>query len=403
MQSKKNLFLKKISIFLINFLMFFCFIIFFSCSKKNSANEKVLAAEAEKSLRDFIFEDINRLLKTEKKLNENDNFFYLKKFLSYRYFENGLTFYYFEKYFPEYQGVFESTGFYVSEFETAAWLEDLILQTEEERIADEITLLEEVANENSDIFEEKNDEIEKIIKSEEMQKEFTDKNGNLIFMEFEQERFIPQKTENGYLIIHSQNNQVTKKLYNFDFRLESVEKRNIKQSTLHEEQKPDFVQKYFYDEETQNVNKIETTEASQKIISFYDENKKLTKKQIYTIQNEQIYAVFENNIKYDENLNIKENQSIEYFYNEDFSEQTGTFTKKYIYTQNQEEIPPDFEYYEDDILKMRNKYSPEKGTYTSQIFFEDGLSVKIYYQNDKKMREVYFADETILKVKNYEN
>lgn len=402
MQSKKNQFLKKISIFLINFLMFFCFTVF-SCSKKNSANEKVLNAEAEKSLRDFIFEDISRLLKTEKKLNENDDFFYLKKFLSYRYFENGLTFYYFEKYFPEYQGVFESTGFYVSEFETTTWLEDLILQTEEERIADEITLLEEVANENSDIFEEKNDEIEKIIKSEEMQKEFTDKNGNLIFMEFEQERFIPQKTENGYLIIHSQNNQVTKKLYNFDFRLESVEKRNIKQSTLHEEQKPDFVQKYFYDEETQNVNKTETTEASQKIISFYDENKKLTKKQVYTIQNEQIYVVFENNIKYDENLNIKENQSIEYFYNEDFSEQTGTFTKKYIYTQNQEEIPPDFEYYEDDILKMRNKYSSEKGTYTSQIFFEDGLSVKIYYQNDKKKKEVYFADETILKVKNYEN
>lgn len=403
MQLKKNLFLKKISIFLINFLTFFCFMIFFSCNKKSNVNKNVFDIETEKKVRDFIFEDINRLLKTEKKLNENDNFFYLKKLLSYRYFENGLTFYYFEKYFPDYQGVFESTGFYVSEFETADWLENLILKTEEERIADAITLLEEVANENSDIFEEKNDEIEKIIESEEMQKEFTDKNGNLIFMEFEQERFIPQKTENGYLIIHSQNNQVTKKLYNFDFRLEAVEKWNIKKSTLQEELKPDFVQKYFYNEETQNVNKTEITEATQKIISFYDENKKLIKKQIYTIQDEQTYMVFENNIKYDENLNIKENQSIEYFYNEDFSEQTDTFTKKYIYTQNQEEIPPDFEYYEDDILKMKNKYSAEKGTYTSQIFFEDGLSVKIYYQNDKKMREVYFADETVLKVKNYEN
>lgn len=411
---KKIRIFKNFSVFLAIFLTFFCSAIFFSCKKKSESKENIrkISEREIKKIKNFIFEDIKKLLKSEKNANENDEFFYLKKILSYRYFENGLSFYYFEKYFPEYLGAFESDNFYVPEFEAAAEIENLILkavaEAEEERIADEISFLEEFANENPEIFDEKNilpeeDEFEKIINSEQSQKEITDKNGNLIFMEFEGERFIPQKTENGYFIIHSQNNQVTKKFYNFDFRLESVEKRSVKNSELKGEQNRDFLKKYFYDEETQNLTKTETFEAAQKTIFFYDENKNPTKTQIYKIQDEQTFLIFENNIKYDENGNVAENMSAEYFYNEDFSAQTDVFTKKYVYAQNREEIPPDFEYYEDDILKMKNKYSTEKGDYTSQIFFDDDLSVKIFYRNDEKTREIYFAGEKILWEKNYEN
>ena len=57
---------------------------------------------------------------------------------------------------------------------------------------------------------------------------------------------------------------------------------------------------------------------------------------------------------------------------------------------------------ENDVLKMRNKYSSQKGNYTSQVFFEDDFSVKTYYIDEKKVKEVYYSGESVLRVKNYD-
>ena len=51
---------------------------------------------------------------------------------------------------------------------------------------------------------------------------------------------------------------------------------------------------------------------------------------------------------------------------------------------------------------MKNKYSIEKGNYTSQVFFDDDFNVKTYYENDIKVKEVYSLGENILRVKNYD-
>ena len=52
---------------------------------------------------------------------------------------------------------------------------------------------------------------------------------------------------------------------------------------------------------------------------------------------------------------------------------------------------------------MRNKYSSKKGSYTSQIFFEDDFSVKTYYIEEKKVKEIYYLGDSVLRIKNYEN
>ena len=79
------------------------------------------------------------------------------------------------------------------------------------------------------------------------------------------------------------------------------------------------------------------------------------------------------------------------------------YSRKYVYKRNDENLPPDFEYFENEILKMRNKYSSQKGSYTSQIFFEDGFSVKTYYIEEKKVKEIYYLGDSVLRIKNYEN
>ena len=93
----------------------------------------------------------------------------------------------------------------------------------------------------------------------------------------------------------------------------------------------------------------------------------------------------------------------DYYYEKDnYEELEYSFVKKYTYAYNEGEILPDFQYYENGILKMQNKYSAQKGTYTSRIFFEDGFSVKTYYEDEIRVKDIYYSGNKVLREKVYE-
>ena len=50
----------------------------------------------------------------------------------------------------------------------------------------------------------------------------------------------------------------------------------------------------------------------------------------------------------------------------------------------------------------KDKYSTEKGIFTSRIFFDEGLSVKSYYENNIRVRDVYYRNNSIIREKVYE-
>ena len=395
------------------------FICFFGagCNKKQKSViiEKTEITAEQKKLKEYLFKNICSILNDKKIKNENDGFFYLKKILSYQYFDKDGFFYYFEKYFPDYISIYECSRFYSENLETADWVDSLIIKIEEERIADEIAKMETDALsdlENSElsvieeILDEQNEQIEKVFSDSVEQKEIFSRNGNLIFMEFNQEIFIPKKTENGYEIIHSQNNNVTRNFYNQKFLLESSQKWVIEPLKIQENQNPVSIENYFYDDETSAVTKTEKITYDGDIqnlqMILYDEKKQISQKKEYKIIDEKKHLIQQNDFKYDEEGNIIQNEKKEYYYNEDFSVLNEQFSRKYVYKINEENLPPDFEYFENDVLKMRNKYSVQKGNYTSQVFFEDDFSVKTYYIEEKKVKEVYYSGESVLRVRNYD-
>ena len=51
---------------------------------------------------------------------------------------------------------------------------------------------------------------------------------------------------------------------------------------------------------------------------------------------------------------------------------------------------------------MRNKYSLEKGTYTSQIFFDENMSVKTYYEKGVRVKETFMNGNKVMREKLYE-
>lgn len=415
-QFKKKRIIKTEKRFLTVFIFFIC-IFCADCKRKQKnviiENKEITAAQ--KNLNGYLINNICSILNNKKIKNESDDFFYLKKILSYKFFNKDGFFYCFEKYFPDYISIYECSEFYSESLDTGDWVDSLIIRIEEERISNEIAKMEtDVLSdlENSDvsvieeILDEHSEQIENVFSDSLEQKEIVSKNGNLIFMEFEQEKLITKKTENGYEIIHSQNNSVTRNYYNQNFLLESSQKWEIEPSKIQENQNPVSIENYFYDEKTSAVTKKETItydgELQNLQIIVYNDRKQISSKEEYQIIDKKRNLIQKNDLKYDKDGNIIQNEKTEYFYNQDFSVLTEQFSRKYVYKINEDDFPPDFEYFENDVLKMRNKYSSQKGNYTSQVFFEDDFSVKTYYIEEKKVKEVYYSGESVLRVKNYD-
>lgn len=415
-QFKKKRIIKTEKRFLTVFIFFIC-IFCADCKRKQKnviiENKEITAAQ--KNLNGYLINNICSILNNKKIKNESDDFFYLKKILSYKFFNKDGFFYCFEKYFPDYISIYECSEFYSESLDTGDWVDSLIIRIEEERISNEIAKMEtDVLSdlENSDvsvieeILDEHSEQIENVFSDSLEQKEIVSKNGNLIFMEFEQEKLITKKTENGYEIIHSQNNSVTRNYYNQNFLLESSQKWEIEPSKIQENQNPVSIENYFYDEKTSAVTKKETItydgELQNLQIIVYNDRKQISSKEEYQIIDKKRNLIQKNDLKYDKDGNIIQNEKTEYFYNQNFSVLTEQFSRKYVYKINEDDFPPDFEYFENDVLKMRNKYSSQKGNYTSQVFFEDDFSVKTYYIEEKKVKEVYYSGESVLRVKNYD-
>ena len=88
----------------------------------------------------------------------------------------------------------------------------------------------------------------------------------------------------------------------------------------------------------------------------------------------------------------------------------GTSVKKQLYnyaksdrlkTEDSDELPPDYEYYENGALITKTEYK-EKGVYSTTIWFDSTSSVRTDYENYVKVRDVYFTNGVERRVKNYE-
>lgn len=337
----------------------------------------------------------------------NANTFYhpqaLTELLSKKNYDRGQNFYLIEMFNPEKLGIIDSIGIYSCN-DTAVWVDELLIKIEEERIADEISEMEDTLEQLEELQEPEinpEEEIEKALEEDIEAKELLNSTNELKFMEFDKEIFIPQKTNEGLILIHSVDGNTTRNFYDNSYRLIKKEIWNIKtvdNSRLIQ------TEEYIYEEDKNKPSKIivsseesikEVNYTTEGFISFVDNYIMYKDEKIITSKLSRVYD--------DENRILSE-ESVDYKYkDEKYKKIDYKFTKKHVYKYNEgEDIPPDFEYFEDDVLKMKNKYSIEKGNYTSQIFFEDGFSVKTYYEEELKVRDVFYQNDEVIREKIYE-
>lgn len=317
----------------------------------------------------------------------------------------------------------------------ATWVESAFARIEEERIAEELRVMEESleeyqiddaselikddeeestmnseseSSEVSEMSDETNDsqaeetlsEIENFFSEEKEEVTKTGKNDLLSFYEFDNEIFTSQDSEGNHILVHSMKEKVNRFFYDDEYKLIKKEVWNIP-SVFKAVLEKTETYKYFENSKVVSEKEI-TGPYTVENVKYSNDGKTLSAEK---------YAVFEDKehitekrlFSYDDDGNLLSDELKEYFYKaDDYKNLDYSFTKKYLYSYNDEGIPPDFKYFENGILKMHNKYSTEKGNFTSRIFFDEGLSVKSYYENNIRVRDVYYRNNSIIREKVYE-
>lgn len=317
----------------------------------------------------------------------------------------------------------------------ATWVESVFARIEEERIAEELRVMEESleeyqiddaselikddeeestmnseseSSEVSEMSDETNDsqaeetlsEIEKFFSEEKEEVTKTGKNDLLSFYEFDNEIFTSQDSEGNHILVHSMKEKVNRFFYDDEYKLIKKEVWNIPSAFKAALEKTET---YKYFENSKVVSEKEITGPYTVQNVKYNNDGKTLSAEKYAVFEEKEHITEKRHFSYDDDGNLLSDELKEYFYKaDDYKDLDYSFTKKYLYSYNDEGIPPDFKYFENGILKMHNKYSTEKGNFTSRIFFDEGLSVKSYYENNIRVRDVYYRNNSIIREKVYE-
>lgn len=313
--------------------------------------------------------------------------------------------------------------FYSPACDNGEWVEELLARLEEERIADELSSMEsslsEYQNEempeadksgegteSTDSIESEESaepqlsEVEKFFNQEKADTIIHDKNNKLKFYEFENEIFEPQYQNGNLINIHANGNYIDRYFYNDNYQLVKKENWNIPSV---QGAKLEKTEKYEYYPDSNVISKktITTLESQENLT--YSETSKILTSEKYAIAEEKNQITSKRKLSYDNEDRLISDSLTEYFYKDkEYKELDYSFTKKYDYAYNEGEIPPDFKYYENGVLKMLNKYSSEKGKYVSEIFFDKTFSVKTYYENDVRVKDVFYNGGKVTREKLYD-
>ena len=305
-------------------------------------------------------------------------------------------------------------NFYSPALDDGKWVEEVIAQIEEERIADELEVLEEFLSEYQIETENPEDKsataelieqpelgaIEKFFIEEKSGNVLRGKNDELKIYEFDDEIFLPQYSGGNLVNIHADGKSVERSFYDENYHLVKKEFWNIPTVQTAALEKTETVE-YFEDSSVISRKSIETKDLIE--IINYSKTAKILSVEKFAEIKEKNQILLKRKLSYDSEDRLVSDVLTEYFYKDkEYQELDYSFEKKYVYTFNEEEIPPDFKYYENGVLKMLNKYSAVKGNYVSEIFFDAYFSVKTYYENDVRIKDVFFNNGRVMREKVYE-
>lgn len=232
-----------------------------------------------------------------------------------------------------------------------------------------------------------------------------DSEGKLKIAIKDDEKLIPQQTDDFTILINASKEKVSRNFYDHngkiakkeEWKIESVENSKLLKTTLYDYADNSFVP----------ASKTVITETSKTVISYNEKALPvLQKKFLLSVKDDKKLETLlsEREYFYDSEAVLIKDVEKEYTWkNSDSKKLESVFEKKYLYKKSSvKDIPASYDYYEDDIFKIRTLYSDVKGTYTSQIYFGDDYSVKTFYEGNFRTKDVYYLNGSVVRETVYE-
>lgn len=394
---------------------FFLFLLtFISCSQKKEVEKN----PPDKEVQNYIFE----------RLMEGKVSAAFKNLMFRTSFKNHTVRYLFEEAYPDCTGIYDSTNYYSASLDDASWVDDMLISLEEARLGEEVfNFLEDEANFHPPIIEDTKEASSDSQESERESKEASDQNNpavpeveavdkrlldsynRLKVMEYGKELFFPLQREQGdAVLIHYSNKAAVRLFYDQYYRLTKKEHWNMESV---QNAKVKLVEKYEYEGNSKNpVQKIIESDNTL-FVSKLNENGLVIRTQKYEVpQNTEEDSKKSDSKKQGNKLVSTTNWTYDQknrITSETVSEKGQIQKQVFIYDKidkladNPDNIPPDYEYYENGVLRTKTEYT-SKGTYNTTIVFDNVNTVRAEYENYIKVRDVYYVNGVQKRIKTYE-
>ncbi|MGP1457710.1 MAG: hypothetical protein ACTTKL_00120 [Treponema sp.] len=269
------------------------------------------------------------------------------------------------------------------------------------------------------------------------ERRFTDIDGKLRFHSFEDETLSLQKTADGYTAARSGGNRGVRMFYDADFRLSKREFWDLSGGL--ETQAAVKTEKYAYEGGAKPVSAV-VTETGSRTEIFYDEAGRIALSKIFAVGNDDGWNSVDTKEvgkEKDEKSAGDENQGkadgtgadTKDFDEEDFTLQsttrfsygedgklmernyeaytyrygrlTDTQTRREVYEHKIADGEPDYYFYENGALRMKRIYGGVD-TYTAYMYFDGGYSSESVYENGRRVRDLFFFYDKLVRSRNYE-
>ena len=239
---------------------------------------------------------------------------------------------------------------------------------------------------------------------------FTDTEKKLRFYSFNDEVLSLQKNQDGYTAISSDNKTAVRKFYDNAFRLYKREFWNLSGGA--ETSEAAKTENYIYADGAKPVSAV-ITEPKKRMEISYDESGRIIISKVFAAENESSEKSADSNAAVEIKFNLKSMTRFSYGESGKLTERyyesydyrrgklTDTETKREVYEHKTEDGEPDYYFYENGALRIKRIYG-SVDTYTAYMYFDGGYSSETVYENGKRVRDLFFFHDKLVRSRNYE-
>ncbi|MGP1564881.1 MAG: hypothetical protein ACTTHU_05565 [Treponema sp.] len=247
-------------------------------------------------------------------------------------------------------------------------------------------------------------------KNEIRESRFTDTEKKLRFYSFNDEVLSLQKNQDGYTAISSDNKTAVRKFYDNAFRLYKREFWNLSGGT--ETSEAAKTENYIYADGAKPVSAV-ITEPKKRMEISYDESGRIIISKVFAAENESSEKSADSNAAVEIKFNLKSMTRFSYGESGKLTERyyesydyrrgklTDTETKREVYEHKTEDGEPDYYFYENGALRIKRIYGGVD-TYTAYMYFDGGYSSETVYENGKRVWDLFFFHDKLVRSRNYE-